>query len=173
MRIPLYALGALLFLAGLALAFFDVADEVVSVAEEGPFGAPEIDLDWSEGDLEPSPEREAEIRARERDAARMSTRLRLPHGTLTVRARVAKGSLPVGVEVGYRRLGGEPRWLNVREGGARTIVDAPLGEVTAVARGPGLPLREQKVRVEAGVPAEAVITLKPTEDTDSVRTSGG
>lgn len=166
MRTALYTLGALLFLAGLAMAVLDGVDETVSISAE--------DLEWPNPDLEfGTPEREADIRARERDAARMSTRLRLPHGTLTVRARVAEGTLPVGVEVGYRRLGGEPRWLNATKDGTRTIVNAPLGELVAVARGPGLPLREQKVRVEAGVTAEAVITLKTAEDTDGIHTSGG
>ena len=170
MRNALYILGALLFLAGVLVAVLaGGASEPASIDAHDEF----FDVDeWSDP-VEPSPERAEEIRAQERDAKRMSTRLRLPHGTLTVRARLEEGELPVGVEVGYRRLGGEPKWLNVGEDGSRTIVDAPLGAVTAVARGPGLPLREQKVHVEAGVAAEAVITLLPAEGADSGRTSGG
>jgi hypothetical protein len=163
MRTALYTLGALLFVAGIWLALTSSAPEAPSMEsgmdfESGPFG-----------DELPPP---ADLPQRDPDAERMSTRLRLPHGTLTVRARVATGSLPVGVQVGYRRLGGEPRWLNAREDGTRTIVDAPLGAVTAVARGPGLPMREQEVHVEAGVAAEVVITLEPAEPTAGAGASG-
>ena len=166
MRTALYILGALVLLAGTLVLLLEQAPNEVVVAEETD--------SWPNSPESADPlERADEIRAQERDAKRMSTRLRLPHGTLTVRARIEDGELPVGVEVGYRRLGGEPRWLNVREDGSRTIVDAPLGAVVAIARGPGLPLKEQKVHIEAGVAAEAVITLEPAEEGDSVRTSGG
>jgi hypothetical protein len=68
--------------------------------------------------------------------------------------------VPTGTEVGYRKDGAS-RVRYAEPTGRRMFGDAPLGRIEVFARAPGYAEVTQTVVIEAGVPAETVLLLRP------------
>ncbi len=84
-------------------------------------------------------------------------------GTLTVYATTPDGKVAKGTEVGYVE-GDHVRLLYAGEDGRRTFADAPLGDVTVVAKAPGCPEVRTRRFLTPGVPEEVRMILHPQKD---------
>jgi hypothetical protein len=84
----------------------------------------------------------------------------LTTGTIVVTVRTPEGTVPKDAWAGYR-YAGEDRLRPVNRGGSAQFTDAPLGQVTAVARAPGYVEQTQRRAVIAGVRQDVVLVLRP------------